>query len=81
MKQVMPEMEANSDPNGKGRMKFQNRLANEHTSLKIAKEMNFHGHGISVISKNVIYMKCKNPPGTYDAPKGNISVYLYIVMS
>ncbi|GJV00684.1 reverse transcriptase domain-containing protein [Tanacetum coccineum] len=28
--------------------------------------------------KNVIYMKCKHPTGTYDAPEGNISIFLYL---
>ncbi|GKE76169.1 reverse transcriptase domain-containing protein, partial [Tanacetum coccineum] len=30
--------------------------------------------------KNVIYMKCKHPSGTHDAPEGNFTVFLYFVM-
>ncbi|GJZ69088.1 reverse transcriptase domain-containing protein [Tanacetum coccineum] len=78
--QITPDMEANLDPNGKDRMKLQNHLEKEHTNLKIAKEMNSYGHGTFVILKSVIYKKCKNPPGAYDAPEGNISIYLYLVM-
>ncbi|GJT34301.1 reverse transcriptase domain-containing protein [Tanacetum coccineum] len=50
-------------------------------ALRIAMEMNFREHGTSVILKSVIYMKCKHPPGTYDAPEGSILISLYFVMS
>ncbi|GKA11495.1 reverse transcriptase domain-containing protein [Tanacetum coccineum] len=78
--QVTPGMEGNLDPNGKDRTKLQNRLEKEHTNLKIIKEMNSRGHGTFVILKSVIYTKCKDPPGTYDASEGNISIYLYLVI-
>ncbi|GJT78638.1 reverse transcriptase domain-containing protein [Tanacetum coccineum] len=78
--QVTPEMVSNLDPNGNDRTKLQNHLEKEHTDLKIAKETNSRRHGTFVILKSVMYTKCKNPPGTYDDPKGNISIYLYLVM-
>ncbi|GKE62262.1 reverse transcriptase domain-containing protein [Tanacetum coccineum] len=58
MKQVMPGMKANLDPSGKGHMKLKSRLEKEHTNSKTTKEMKYRGHGIFVISKSVIYMKC-----------------------
>ncbi|GKA05928.1 hypothetical protein Tco_0685048 [Tanacetum coccineum] len=74
MKQVMPRMEANLDPSGRDHMKLKSRLERELTNSKTAKEMKYLGHGTFVISRSVIYMNCKNPPGTYDAPEGNIFI-------
>ncbi|GJZ88962.1 reverse transcriptase domain-containing protein [Tanacetum coccineum] len=80
MKQVMPGMKANLDPSRKDRMKLKSRLEKEHTNSKTAKEMKCRGHGTFVISKSVIYMKCKNPSGTYYASKGNILIYPHLVI-
>ncbi|GJR05435.1 reverse transcriptase domain-containing protein [Tanacetum coccineum] len=74
MKQVMLRTKANLDPSGRDHTKLKSRLERELTNSKTAKEMKCRGHGTFVISKNVIYMKCKNLPGTYDAPKGNIFI-------
>ncbi|GJX15443.1 reverse transcriptase domain-containing protein [Tanacetum coccineum] len=79
MKQVMPGTKANSDLSGKDRTKLKSRLEKELTNSKTAKEMKYRGHGTFVISKSVIYMKCKNSPGTYDAPEGNVLIYLHLV--
>ncbi|GJW31574.1 hypothetical protein Tco_0051606 [Tanacetum coccineum] len=80
MKQVMPGTKANLDPSGKDRTKLKSRLEKEHTNSKTAKEMKCRGHGTFVISKSVIYMKCKNSPGIYDAPEGNIFIYSHLVI-
>ncbi|GJS80304.1 reverse transcriptase domain-containing protein [Tanacetum coccineum] len=80
MKQVMPGTKASLDPSGKDRTKLKNRLEMELTNSKTAKGMKCRGHGTFVISKSVIYMKCKNSPGTYDAPEGNIFIYLHLVI-
>ncbi|GJS23256.1 hypothetical protein Tco_0451888 [Tanacetum coccineum] len=79
MKQVMPRTKANLDPSGKDRTKLKSRLERELTNSKTAKEMKCRGHGTFVISKSVIYMNCKNSPGTYDAPEGNVFIYLHLV--
>ncbi|GJX73536.1 reverse transcriptase domain-containing protein [Tanacetum coccineum] len=59
MKQVMLKTEGPY-------MKLKSRLERELTNSKTAKEMTCRGHRTFAISKNVIYMKCKNSPGTYD---------------